>query len=787
MGPRAEGRISSQVGSTLPSGGTPRILTPTGNVKVFNLSSVVLPEGVISLACLGPKFVPYTQCDSETTKIDILNFTRSLLLAAEFHNTDYSDESLVTPISNYIPKKTKLDSLKALTEDLERFASDVSTFKRTEVRDNLTTAQRAGLSFLKSRDDLLYFRADKGGGVVFLDSIFYRDLVLEKLNSPNYEKLPRNVDYFTNLKLCSFTRKYSHILTKREKRAITGFDYKSTNIYALPKIHKSLLIKNKLKSCVGSCLWLGSPSDISVRVIFGGDRNPTVVLQDLVDKLLKPFVSLVKARVKDVHDFILFIPQFSDSDLPFILLCSVDVKDMYLSIEHDLGLEAISFWLERYPEKLPERFTKQFVLDALLFVLQNNTGYFNGEFYKQTRGTSTGIKPAPSYADLVMGYLEIKLFNMLKSDLGNKVAQYFWRHFRRFLDDGQIMWDTRICDFSLILQRLNCLHPSIQFTAETDNTKLVFLNVTIIKTKTGFITEIYNKDTDSDTYLPWFSSHPRHCRENIPFNLARSVRALTDDEGTVRIKLDQLQARLRRCDYPQGLVSTAMQNAMLLTKDDLRTTSKDESDSRVIAFVHQYDPSLPQLFPLVKEYTSRLHTSRELEPIFGDIRIIDSQREPSSLGRMLQHSKYDDPTLTVDDPGVSKCGNDCVLCDDILEVNSFYFRNADITYEIKTKMNCLVRNVIYVIQCKKCGFTYVGETVDLRRRMSEHRSGIKSWINASQEVHRHLWRCGMGFYVCPIFKMKQENKIARLVVESKLIELLKPDLNTDERNLLHLL
>ena len=177
---------------------------------------------------------------------------------------------------------------------------------------------------------------------------------------------------------------------------------------------------------------------------------------------------------------------------------------MYPSIEHDLGLEAITFWLERYPEKLPERFTKEFVLEALLFVLQNNTGYFDGEFHRQTRGTSTGIKPAPSYADLVMGYLEIKLFYILKNELNDKVAHYFWKHYRRFLDDGQIMWDSRLCDFDLILQRLNNLHPSIQFTSECEEFKLVFLNVTVIKTKTGFITEIYNKDTDSDTYLPWF-------------------------------------------------------------------------------------------------------------------------------------------------------------------------------------------------------------------------------------------------------------------------------------------
>ena len=49
-----------------------------------------------------------------------------------------------------------------------------------------------------------------------------------------------------------------------------------------------------------------------------------------------------------------------------------------------------------------------------------------------------------------------------------------------------------------------------------------------------------------------------------------------------------------------------------------------------------------------------------------------------------------------------------------------------------------------------------------------------------------LCKCGEGFWRCPIYKVKQESKIARLVMEDKLIKKLKPDLNRDQRNLLHL-
>ena len=292
--------------------------------------------------------------------------------------------------------------------------------------------------------------------------------------------------------------------------------------------------------------------------------------------------------------------------------------------------------------------------------------------------------------------------------------------------------------------------------------------------------------TDGDTYLPFDSSHPRSCREAIPFELARSVKALTDDDSTVTIKLEKLQAKLERCGYPSGLVATAMSSAQSLNKCDLRVVKEKETINNEIAFVHTFDPGLPQLFPLIQGITSRLSSSRELKPIFGETRIINSRREPPSLGLQLQHSRFGEATVAINESGVKKCGHiGCGCCEDILEVNSFYFRNSGITFEIKTPMNCLVRNLIYVIQCKLCGHTYIGETVNFRRRMSGHKTQAGS-ADALMDISKHLYKCGKGFWKCPLFKVKNESKIDRLVFEDKLIKWLKPDLNRDQRNLLHL-
>ena len=756
-------------------------------MKVYNLSSNPLDQDETALLSLGPKFVPTTTSTDEQTKIDILNFSRSILLKAQFYNSTTSDDSLIYPVSSYLPYSTNYKVLKSVVTDLEELASDKERLKRTEVTDNLSVEERRGLQKLQDSKTAIFIEADKGGAPVWLDRQHYKDLMEAKLNTPVYQQLDDNVDYFINVRLSVLTKKYHHMLTKKERLAITNFDYKSTNIYGVPKIHKSKILKEAVKTCQSSVLHSPQPADLTLRIIFGGPKNPTTGLASLVDALLKPFLPKIQARVQDVFEFIRKIPVFSPDDLPFIELWSVDVKDMYPSIEHTLGQEAIKYWIEKYPELLPSRFSKEFVIEALIFVLQNNTGYFDGKFYKQTIGTATGIKPAGTYADLVMGYLEIGLFSQLKNLKGKKVAHYFWQYYRRYLDDGQIMWDNRLGDFQDIFTLMNNSHPKLKFTCEHSQDSLVYLDVTILKTANGIKTEIYQKDTDIDTILPYDSSHPRHTVKSIPFNLARRIKTLTDDPETAESKLLDLQARFLRCGYPPGVVRTAVNNARHLNTKELRAHKSNKDKDQVLTFVHTYDETLPQLVPLVKETISRIYTSKGVRQIFGGTRFIDSQREPQSLGRLLHRPRFEDLNLGKAEPGARKCNlRGCRTCEDILEVNSLYFRNADITFHIKKPMSCITRNLVYATICKKCGYSYIGETTNLRSRMNTHRSTSGSSTTANQENSRHLYKCGMGFNICPLFKVGEENKIARLVKEDNLIKLLKPDLNRDEKNILQL-
>ena len=66
---------------------------------------------------------------------------------------------------------------------------------------------------------------------------------------------------------------------------------------------------------------------------------------------------------------------------PHTILASFDIEALYSNIPHDLGLEAVTYWLEKYPEE-NKRFLNNFILEATKLILENNTFCFNNDFYK---------------------------------------------------------------------------------------------------------------------------------------------------------------------------------------------------------------------------------------------------------------------------------------------------------------------------------------------------------------------------------------------------------------------
>jgi hypothetical protein len=121
---------------------------------------------------------------------------------------------------------------------------------------------------------------------------------------------------------------------------------------------------------------------------------------------------------------------------------------LYSNIPHDLGLKAVIFWMEKIPEKIDKQFQHNFIIKSLQLILYNNVFYFDGKYYIQKKGAAMGTIIAPTYATLVLGYLEETLYERYN----NEFSSYLRVNWKRFLDDCFLILPKEI-DTSDFLKR----------------------------------------------------------------------------------------------------------------------------------------------------------------------------------------------------------------------------------------------------------------------------------------------------------------------------------------------
>ena len=190
---------------------------------------------------------------------------------------------------------------------------------------------------------------------------------------------------------------------------------------------------------------------------------------------------------------------------------------------------------------IPDRFSNEFILEAANFALKNNNFLFDNVLYKQIKGTAMGTKFAPSYACLTVGFLEeTKLFPIiLPKYFNHETCKYIEDNYYRYMDDGFIVLPKDL-NPNLLKDALNSLNDSIKFTMESgrkepeDTESLSFLDIGIILTNGIHIsTDIYYKATNPHKYLNFYSAHPSHIKDSIPYNLAKRIIAAERSEAAI--------------------------------------------------------------------------------------------------------------------------------------------------------------------------------------------------------------------------------------------------------------
>jgi len=737
-------------------------------------------EETKSLLGKGCKFTPHPKKNLENLEKDVSEFCRMIKLKDYFKDTIDQPNTLNYNLkynrTNFIPPRGINNELDVIVDLINKNTLEYQSLP-THQKYNLTRSENIRLQELKNNTSLHITKADKGGSFVIMDNDFYVNHMISEhtSDSQTYDKVSNYTPHLTINKIKSLCKKFNSVcrLTKKEFDYLTNFNYVTPYLYGLPKIHKLKEEFGQLIPDQFGYIKIRAPRNLKFRPIISSTFAPTSHISAFIDEILKPIIPEVRSYCRDTYHFLEKLRQ-----QPLInsntLLVSFDIISLYTSIPHSLGLDSVKFWLDKEKDKLPDRFPADFILSGIDLILKNNYFQFCDNIYLQKAGTAMGTKMAPTYAILVMGFLEEKMYTIIKDIYHPNIGERIINSWVRYIDDCWITWYEEYGTIDLFQTILRNLHPSIQFTKEASYNELNFLDVRVFKEGDKLETDIFHKESDSRSYVPYYSAHPKHILHNIPFTLARRIHSIVSKPGDRHVKLDELKKVLINLKYPLTVIDNAFRKASTTIPP---RTSVTPNNKEVISFISTYNKNNPNIYE--KVILPACNSLKLLRP-FQNCRFRRTYKQPRSLLNIL--NKNNKSTIK----GITKCMEArCTCCDTLItgKVIKLKSNTGFRDFTINHNLNCLSHNVIYILICKGCNDFYIGQTGNMfRNRLTLHRQHIAQPCYAILNVSKHIASCTKNvqtkFQASPIIQLSpHSNKNDRELKEKQLIEMLHPRLN----------
>ena len=125
----------------------------------------------------------------------------------------------------------------------------------------------------------------------------------------------------------------------------------------------------------------------------------------------------------------------------------------------------------------------------------------------------------------------------------------------RYVDDTFILWPHQE-DVQILLNHMNLIQPSIQFTMEKEqDNKLPFLYVLVTHTEQGFGSSVYRKSTFTGQYLNFNSHHQNTVKKGIFCCLQHRTKAISSDTDAYQEEMISLRHNLHRINCSERITS----------------------------------------------------------------------------------------------------------------------------------------------------------------------------------------------------------------------------------------
>lgn len=477
----------------------------------------------------------------------------------------------------------------------------------TRTADNISRAERAALSDLRARADLITKPADKNLGLTIMDAGDYHAAQLaEVADAHTYSDVTDRLTEVVN----AATRTLERLVREYKSRCLLthqlagfllqGLDHQTPpSLYIMPKLHK-----------------MGSLSDrpLKSRPIAACHSWVTTYASQWLAAKLNALLPHYPTILRDRNQFARELHGMRVSAAAW--LCTFDVVSLYPNIPHSGCVAACTAAMGK--ACLPPA-QRRMLADFLEFVLKNNVVEVQGRYYLQEYGGAMGTNCLPPAAQL---YLAVQWEGPLQLQLGPTFPEFL----RRFLDDGFFVFEGSEQELLALFSSLNSLLPNIRITYTYSQHQVEFLDLVVYKgpswpVTTGsntvpLLTRTHQKALNRYLYIPYHSFHPPGTFTSFIYaELLRFVQT-NSDEVWYTCMVRKFRARLLRRGYPPALIDRlarrvdyAERRAAFLSPP-APSSGDDGGDTTVLAL--PYARLVPELRPQRLLYLAYISGGPEL-------------------------------------------------------------------------------------------------------------------------------------------------------------------------------
>ena len=406
---------------------------------------------------------------------------------------------------------------------------------------------------------------------------------------------------------------------------------------------------------------------------------------------------------------------------------TMNIKSLYTVIPNNDGLLALRHFLNKRPVQEPP---SHILVCLAELVLTLNSFSFNGDYFQQTGGVAMGSRLGPNCACLFVGHVEEQIFQLYP---GKKPDLY-----KRYIDYIAGAASCSKNELDNFGEFINNFHPSLKFTWAISDNQLPFLDLLLKPIPQGLTTSIHYKETDSHSYLTYKSSHPVRYKNSVPYSQFPRLKRICSDENDYKTKGKEMASFFLQRDYPLAVVDRALQHVHTIPRDTaLRPPNDGQSNKEVIPLILTYNPINHHVKNILSRNFDLLKSDSETKELFDNSWVLGAYRRNTNLRDSWVSSNLQSGANTEDEPnGTFPCRRPrCKTCAHTNPASQINTPGGPLT--IRQRFSCTTSNLVYIITCRACTLSYVGEIGRrLGDRFCEHLRSVSK--KADLPVAKHF-------------------------------------------------